>query len=149
MSDWLQILRPEQEVPSISTISGLGRRRAENLVEDAIGQLALGHLRKFDGGGQGEERRGVAVGVDAHVVAGHIVHDDGVGALAQQLGAAVLHAVLGLGGEADDELPGMAAPHHFGQDVFGGRKLERERAGALEFLLGDVDAGDNRRRRRP
>ena len=71
----------------------------------------------------------------------HIVDHDGVGALAQQLGAAIFHAVLGLGGKADDQLPGTAAAHHFGQNVFSGRELQRERTGALELLLGDTATG--------
>ena len=68
--------------------------QGENLVEDAVGEFALGHLVQLDGGGSGEERGSVVVGIDAHALARHIVDHDGVRALAQQLGAAVLHAVF-------------------------------------------------------
>ena len=57
--------------------------------------------------------------------------------LRQQLGAAIFHAVLSLGGKADDELAGPAAAHHFGKNVFSGREFERQRTAALELLLGD------------
>jgi hypothetical protein len=85
-----------------------------------------------------KERGRIGVGVDAHALAGHIVDHDRVGALAQQLGAAVFHAVLGLGGKADDELPRPAAAHHLGQNVFRRRKFQRQRTGALQLLLGDA-----------
>ena len=67
----------------------------------------------------GEEGGRVGVGVDAHAVAGNIVDHNGVGALAQQLGAAVFHAVLGLRGKAHNQLPGTAAAHDLGQNVLG------------------------------
>ena len=101
--------------------------------------LRLGISWQLDGGGVREECGGVLVGVDAHAVAGHVVHHDRVGALAQQFGAAVLHAIFCLGGKANDHLAGPAAAHHFGKNVFGGRELERKWAGALQLLLGNVD----------
>ena len=75
---------------------------------------------------RGQERGRVGVGVDAHALAGHVVDHNGVGALGEQLGAAVFHAVLGLGGKADDELAGTAAAHHLGQNVFSGREFQRD-----------------------
>ena len=66
---------------SISSITGRGRRSVENLVENAVGKLALGHLGQFDGCGSRQKCRRVGVGVDAHALAGHIVHHNRVGAL--------------------------------------------------------------------
>ena len=45
----------------------------------------------------------------------------------KQLGAAILHAVFGLRGKADNELPGTPAPHHLGQNVLGRRQFQRHR----------------------
>ena len=73
------------------------------------------------------------------MLAGDIVDDDSIRAFAQQLGAAIFLGVLGLRGEADDELAGAAAARDLGKNVLSGRELERERTGALELLLGNGD----------
>jgi hypothetical protein len=72
-------------------------------------------------------------------LAAHVVDHDGVRAFGEQLGAAVFHAVFGLGGKADDELAGTAAADHLGQNVLRGRQFQGERPAALELLLGDGD----------
>ena len=87
------------------------------------------------------------VGIDARLP-GHIVHHDGVGAFGKQLGAAIFHAVLSLGGKAHDELAWPAAAHHLGQNVFRWRRVQAssDRC-ALELLRGDGDGpviGDRR-----
>ena len=49
--------------------------------------------------------------------AAHLIDDEQVAALAGQLGAAVAGQILGLGGEADDDLPGVPAPGATGLTV--------------------------------
>jgi hypothetical protein len=97
--------------------------------------LALGHPGQLDGGQRGEKRGRIGVGLDAHLLAGHVVDHNGVSALLEQLGAPVFHLVLGFGGEAHNELAGAAPAHHFSQNVLRGLKLQRERPPAFELLL--------------
>ncbi len=101
---------------------------SENLVENAVGKLALGHLWQFDGCVRREKGGGVQVGVKAHAFAGYIVDHNCVGALAQQLGAAVFHAVFSLRGKADNELPGTAPANDLSQNIFSRREFQRDGA---------------------
>src|SRR5277367_4055915 len=110
--------------------------QAEDLLEDAVGEVAFGHLGEFEGGGWREKGDGVAVGVEADTFARDVVENDGVGTFAQQLRAGVRDRVLRLGGEADDELSRMAAGYGLGKYVFSRLELDGERAGALHLLLG-------------
>ena len=82
----------------------------EKFIEDAIGQGALGgHSEVVDPVGiGGDPGRGVVVGVEAEARGGDVVGDDGVGALAEELGAGGIEDVVSLGGEGEDECAGRA-----------------------------------------
>src|SRR5512140_912219 len=49
--------------------------QGHNLVQNAIRQFSLWHLRHVDRGGRREERRGVAIGIDASALSRHVIYD--------------------------------------------------------------------------
>ncbi len=92
---------------------------------------------EFDGRRQREKCRRVRIGFDSHTIAGYGIDDNRVRAFAQKLGAPILHTILCLRGEANDQLAGTPSPHNLGENVFCGSQFQRNRTGALQLLIGN------------
>ena len=58
-----------------------------------------------------QQRNGVGVVLEAHAGRGDVVGDDQVEVLGAELGGGVGDEIVGLGGEADEHLPGALARH--------------------------------------
>src|SRR6478672_5521898 len=87
-TDWLRTFSCGFSSSSISTMSERGRRRVT-----ISSRMRSASLR---------------FGIYSDALAGHIIDDNGIDALAKQLGAAVFQSILGLGGEPHDELAGAS-----------------------------------------
>ena len=87
----------------------VSRKPGGDHVPDRVGELFLAAARDVRDRSVGRQDQGLVVFGAEREPAAHLVDDEQVTAFAGQLGAAVAGQVLGLGGEADDDLARMAA----------------------------------------
>src|SRR4051794_698525 len=108
--------------------SGSAKEQALHLVEDGRRDLVLRRLLDEPLPGRGDERHLVVAGIEADVVAPHIVEDEEVGVLVGELlPRAPQSAVALVCREADEQLPGHPASAELGEHV--GRRLELDGPG--------------------
>ncbi len=119
---------------------GFGRAEAggakpHNRVQYALRHLELAALRDLERILGGDDRDGVAVGVEADARLGDVVHHDGVDVLGGKLSAGIVDDVLGFGGEADQNLAVEAVSAELGENIGGRLQLQGQRtAGALDLF---------------